>query len=162
MYLPGEEMLKIDMLEFFRSGEFAGVRRGLSRAQIVAMFGPADASFKSAGAEILRYGAFEFHFFRDEIFMIFSYHFRSGPLDLGGTRERQIEIEPWILSGCPAPIDLAAAKGALNREQIEYHERTRDEGLELSLNSGVTLAFESLSGLGEPRGYEFAAFWIKF
>nr|WP_314868376.1 hypothetical protein [uncultured Campylobacter sp.] len=53
-------------------------------------------------------------------------------------------------------------KGALNRERIEYRERATDEGLELSLSSGVTLAFESLSGLGEPRGYELAAFWIKF
>jgi len=155
-------MLKIDMLEFFRSGEFAGVERGLSRAQIAAMFGPAGASFKSAGAEILRYGAFEFHFFRDEIFMIFSDHFRSEPLDFGGRRARQIEIEPWILSGCPAPIDLAAVKGALNRERIEYCERATDEGLELNLNSGVTLAFESLSRLGEPRGYELAVFWMKF
>ena len=155
-------MLKIDMLKFFRSGEFAGVRSGLSCAQIVAMFGPADASFKSAGVEILRYGAFEFHFFRDEIFMIFSDHFRSEPLDFGGARAQQIEIEPWILSGCPVPIDLTAVKVALNRERIEYRERARDEGLELSLNSGVTLAFESLSGLGEPHNFEFAAFWIKF
>ena len=158
----GEEMLKIDMLKFFRSGEFAGVRSGLSCAQIASMFGPADASFKSAGAEILRYGAFEFHFFRDEIFMIFSDHFRSEPLNFGGARARQIEIEPWILSGCPAPMGLAAVKGALNRERIEYRERATDEGLELNLNSGVTLAFESLSGLGEPRGYELTAFWIKF
>lgn len=158
----GEEMLKIDMLKFFRSGEFAGVESGLSCAQIAAMFGPADASFKSAGAEILRYGAFEFHFFRDEIFMIFSDHFRSGPLNFGGGRAGQIEIEPWILSGCPAPIDLAAVKSALNRERIEYRERATDEGLKLDLSSSVTLAFESLSGLGEPRGYELAAFWIKF
>jgi len=158
----GEEMVKIDMLKFFRSGEFADVRRGLSCAQIVVMFDPAGASFKSAGAEILRYGAFEFHFFRDEIFMIFSDHFRSEPLDFGSARARQIEIEPWILSGCPAPIDLAAVKGALNRERIEYRERATDEGLELNLNSGVTLAFESLSGLNEPRSYELAAFWIKF
>ena len=155
-------MLKIDMLEFFRSGEFADVKSGLSRAQIAAMFGPADASFKSAGAEILRYGAFEFHFFRGEIFMIFSDHFRSEPLDFGDGRAQQIEMEPWILSGCPAPIDLAAAKSSLDRERIEYRERATDEGLKLSLNSGVTLAFESLSGLGEPRGYELAAFWIKF
>lgn len=153
-------MLKIDMLKFFRSGEFADVKSGLSCAQIVAMFGPADASFKSAGAEILRYGAFEFHFFRSEIFMIFSDHFRSEPLDFGGGRAGQIEIEPWIFSR--APIDLVAVKSALNRERIEYRERATDEGLELSLNSGVTLAFESLSGLGEPRGYELAAFWIKF
>lgn len=153
-------MLKIDMLKFLRSGEFASVGSGLSCAQIVAMFGPADASFKSAGAEILRYGAFEFHFFRDEIFMIFSDHFRSEPLNFGGDRAQQIEIEPWIFSG--APIDLAAVKSALNRERIEYRECTRDDGLELDLNSGVTLAFESLSGLGEPRGYELAAFWIKF
>ena len=155
-------MLKIYMLKFFRSGEFADVKSGLSFAQIVAMFGPADASFKSAGAEILRYGAFEFHFFRSEIFMIFSDHFRSEPLDFGGARAGQIEIEPWILSGCPAPIDLVAAKDALNREHIEYCERARDEGLELNLNSGVTLAFESMSGLGEPHGYELAAFWMKF
>ncbi|WP_297895682.1 hypothetical protein [uncultured Campylobacter sp.] len=155
-------MLKIDMLKFFRSGEFADVKSGLSCAQIVVMFGPADASFKSAGAEILRYGAFEFHFFRDEIFMIFSDHFRSEPLDFGGARARQIEIEPWILSGCPAPIDLAAVKSALNRERIEYRERATDEGLKLDLSSGVTLAFESLIGLGEPHGYELAAFWMKF
>lgn len=158
----GEEMLKIDMLKFLRSGEFAGVGSGLSCAQIASMFGPADASFKSAGAEILRYGAFEFHFFRGKIFMIFSDHFRSEPLDFGGGRAGQIEIEPWILSGCPAPIDLAAAKDALDRERIEYCERARDDGFELDLNSGVTLAFESLSGLGEPHGYELAVFWIKF
>ena len=155
-------MLKIDMLKFFRSGEFFDVKSGLSCAQIVAMFGPADASFKSAGAEILRYGAFEFHFFRDEIFMIFSDHFRSEPLDFGSVRARQIEIEPWILSGCPAPIDLAAAKDALDCERIEYRELATDEGLKLDLSSGVTLAFESLSGLGGPRGYELAAFWMKF
>ena len=155
-------MLKIDMLEFFRWGEFTDVRRGLSCAQIASMFDPADASFKSAGAEILRYGAFEFHFFRDEIFMIFSDHFRSEPLNFGGARAQQIEIEPWILSGCPVPIDLAAAKDALDRERIEYRERATDEGLELSLSSGVMLAFESFSGLGEPRSYELAAFWIKF
>lgn len=155
-------MLKIDMLEFFHSGEFADVKSGLIRAQIVAMFGLADANFKSAGAEILRYGAFEFHFFRGKIFMIFSDHFRSEPLNFGGGRAQQIEIEPWILSGCPAPIDLAAVKGALNRERIEYRERARDEGLELDLNSGVTLAFESLGEPNEPRGYELAAFWIKF
>ena len=155
-------MLKIDMLKFFHSGEFAGVGSGLSCAQIASMFGPADASFKSAGAEILRYGAFEFHFFQDEIFMIFSDHFRSEPLNFGGGRAQQIQIEPWILSGCPAPMGLAAVKGALNRERIEYRERARDEGLELSLSSGVTLAFESFSGLGEPRGYELAAFWMKF
>ena len=158
----GEEMLKIDMLNFLRSGEFAGVGSGLSCAQLALMFDPAGASFKSAGAEILRYGVFEFHFFRDEIFMIFSDHFRSEPLNFGGGRARQIEIEPWILSGCPAPIDLAAVKSALNRERIEYRECATDEGLELNLNSGVTLAFESMSGLGEPRGYELAAFWIKF
>ena len=158
----GEEMLKIDMLKFFRSGEFVGVGSGLSCAQIASMFGPADASFKSAGAEILRYGAFEFHFFRDEIFMIFSDHFRSRPLNFGGARAGQIEIEPWILSGCPAPIDLAAVKSALNREQIEYREHATDEGLKLDLNSGVTLAFESFSGLGESRGYELVALWIKF
>ena len=152
-------MLKIDMLKFLRSGEFTDVKSGLSRAQIVAMFGPADASFKGAGAEILRYGAFEFHFFRDEIFMIFSDHFRSEPLGFGGGRARQIEIEPWILSGCPAPIGLAAVKSALNRERIEYRERATDEGFELGLSSGVTLAFESLS---ESHDYELAAFWIKF
>ena len=150
-------MLKIDMLKFFRSGELAGVESGLSCAQIASMFGPADASFKSAGAEILRYGAFEFHFFRDEIFMIFSDHFRSEPLNFGGSRAQQIEIEPWIFSG--APIDLAAVKGALNHERIDYRERPTDEGLELNLSGGVTLAFESLS---EPHGYELAAFWIKF
>lgn len=155
-------MLKIDMLKFFRSGEFAGVRRGLSCAQIVAMFGSADASFKSAGAEILRYGAFEFHFFWGEIFMIFSDHFRSEPLNFGGTRAQQIVIEPWILSGCPVPIDLAVVKSALNREHIEYRELATNEGLELNLSSGVTLAFESFSGLGESRGYKLAAFWIKF
>ena len=155
-------MLKIDMLEFFRSGEFAGVRSGLSCAQIAAIFGSADASFKSAGAEILRYGAFEFHFFRDEIFMIFSDHFRNEPLGFGGGRAGQIEIEPWILSGCPAPIDLATVKSALNRERIEYRERATDEGLKLDLSSSVTLAFESLSGLGESCCYELAAFWIKF
>ena len=154
-------MLKIDMLKFFRSGEFAGVGSGLSCAQIASMFGPADASFKSAGVEILKYDAFEFHFFRDEIFMIFSDHFRSGPLNFGG-RAGQIEIEPWILSGCSAPIDLAAVKSALNRERIEYREHPTDEGLKLDLSSSVTLAFESLSGLSEPRGYELAAFWIKF
>lgn len=158
----GEEMLKIDMLKFFRSGEFAGVGSGLSCEQIASMFGPADASFKSAGAEILKYGAFEFHFFQDEIFMIFSDHFRNEPLDFGGDRAGQIEIEPWILSGCPAPIDLAAVKGALDRERIEYRERATDDGLKLDLSSSITLAFESLSGLGEPRGYELAAFWIKF
>lgn len=125
-------------------------------------FGVADASFKSAGAEILRYGAFEFHFFRDEIFIIFSDYFRSEPLNFGGARARQIEIEPWILSGCPVPVDLAAAKDALDREQIEYCERATDEDLKLHLSSGVTLAFESLSGLGEPRSYELAAFWMKF
>ena len=152
-------MLKIDMLKFLRSGEFAGVERGVSCAQIASMFGPADASFKSAGAEILRYGAFEFHFFRDKIFMIFSDHFRSESLNFGGARAQQIEIEPWILSGCPAPIDLTAVKGALNRERIEYRERATDEGLELNLNSGVTLAFESLN---EPHSYKLAAFWIKF
>ena len=150
------------MLKFLRSGEFADVKSGLSCAQIASMFSPADASFKSAGAEILRYGAFEFHFFRDEIFMIFSDHFRNGPLNFGDGRAGQIEIEPWILSGCPAPIDLAAVKSALNRERIEYRERATDEGLKLDLSSSVTLAFESLSGLGEPRGYELAAFWIKF
>lgn len=155
-------MVKIDMLKFFRSGEFAGVGSGLSCAQIAAMFGPADASFKSAGAEILRYGAFEFHFFRDEIFMIFSDHFRSEPLGFGGGRAQQIEIEPWILSGCPVPIDLAAVKVALNREWIEYRECATDDGLELNLSSSVTLAFESLSGLNEPRSYELAAFWMKF
>ena len=153
----GEEMLKIDMLEYFRSGECAGVGSGLSCAQIASMFGPADASFKSAGAEILRYGAFEFHFFRGEIFMIFSDHFRSEPLNFGGSRAQQIEIEPWIFSG--TSIGLAAVKSALNRERIEYRERATDEGFELGLSSGVTLAFESLS---EPRGYELAAFWIKF
>mgnify|MGYP000945383849 CR=1 FL=1 len=158
----GKEMLKIDMLKFFRSGEFDNVKSGLSCAQIASMFGSADASFKSAGAEILKYGAFEFHFFRGEIFMIFSDHFRSEPLDFGGARARQIEIKPWILSGCPAPIDLATVKSALNRERIEYRERATDEGLKLDLSSSVTLAFESLSGLGEPRGYELAAFWIKF
>ena len=148
------------MLKFLRSGEFAGVKSGLSCAQIAAMFGPADASFKSARAEILRYGAFEFHFFRDEIFMIFSDHFRSEPLNFGASRAQQIEIEPWIFSG--VPIDLVVVKSALNRERIEYRERATDEGLELSLNSGITLAFESLSGLGEPSDYELAAFWIKF
>ena len=90
--------------------------------------------------------------------MIFSDHFRSEPLDFGSVRARQIEIEPWILSGCPAPIDLAAVKVALDREQIEYRELATDEGLKLDLSSGVTLAFESLSGLGEPHGYELAAF----
>ena len=155
-------MLKIDMLKFLRSGEFAGVGSGLSCAQIAAMFGPADASFKSAGAEILKYGAFEFHFFQDEIFMIFSDHFRSEPLNFGGSRAQQIEIEPWILSGCPVPIDLAAVKGALNRERIEYRERETNDGLEIGLNNGVTLAFESLGELNEPRGYELAAFWMKF
>lgn len=156
----GEEMLKIDMLKFFRLGEFAGVRSGLSCAQIASMFGPADTSFKSAGAEILRYGAFEFHFFQGEIFMIFSDHFRSEPLNFGDGRAGQIEIEPWIFSG--ASIGLAAVKSALNRERIEYRERATDDGLKLSLSSGVMLAFESLSGLGEPLGYELAAFWIKF
>ena len=150
------------MLKFLRSGEFADVKSGLSCAQIASMFSPADASFKSAGAEILRYGAFEFHFFRGEIFMIFSDHFRSEPLDFSGGSARQIEIELWILSGCPAPIDLVAAKGALNRERIEYRERSSDEGLKLDLNSGVTLAFESLGRSDEPRGYELAAFWMKF
>lgn len=153
-------MLKIDMLKFLRSGEFAGVGSGLSCAQIAAMFGPADASFKSAGAEILKYGAFEFHFFQDEIFMIFSDHFRSEPLNFGSGRAQQIEIEPWIFSG--APIGLAAVKGALNRERIDYRERPTDDGLELSLSSGVTLAFESLGEPNEPRGYELAAFWMKF
>ncbi|WP_297962821.1 hypothetical protein, partial [uncultured Campylobacter sp.] len=81
-------------------------------------------------------------------------------LDFGDGRAQQIEIEPWIFSG--APIDLAAVKSALNHERIECRERATDEGLELNLNSGVTLAFESLSGLGEPRGYELTAFWIKF
>lgn len=53
-------------------------------------------------------------------------------------------------------------KDALSRERIEYCEHATDEDLKLSLNSGITLAFESLSGLGESRSYELTAFWIKF
>ena len=53
-------------------------------------------------------------------------------------------------------------KGALNRERIEYRERARDEGLEIGLSSGVTLAFERSGEPNEPHDYELAAFWMKF
>lgn len=121
----------LDLREVLLHGRTAGLRRGMTAAEVREMLGPPDAeggaTRKRRRPRVLKYGDLELHLDdRDGLHLLFADSFE---VPRGGGA---LEVRPWILSG------------RLTMEQAEEQlpGATRGNDLLLRTALGATLHFE--------------------
>lgn len=153
-------MIKINILDFFKTGNFDCVRLGQTKDQILAHFASPDEVWNNNnGGEIWSYGIIEFHFFEDELYTIFSDDFQWEKLNGG----KSIELDRWIFER-PRRLSLKNVLSELNLQHIDYQKKQNQLGaILLVLPSGVTLHFENHKDLPDldPNKFRLEAFYIS-
>lgn len=154
-------MLKINILDFFRTGNFGNARFRQTKQEILAHFAPPDDVWNNNnGSEIWRYGIIEFHFFEDELCTIFSDNFQWEKLNAGSL----IELDTWIFER-PRRLSLKNILMELNLQRFDYQKKQNELGaILLELPSGVTLHFENHKDIPnlDPNKFRLEAFYIKW
>jgi hypothetical protein len=140
MQLP--HRITIDLLEFIKTGQFDHIRIGQTRQWILNNFADPDDFQDSPdiyNSPIWRFGNIEFHFNKDELFLIHSDYIDT--LDGG----ESLELKKWIFSE-PQKLVLIYVLEQLNQERINFKVEHQASG-ELSvvnvtiIRSGVVLSF---------------------
>ncbi|MCA9705594.1 MAG: hypothetical protein KDK70_07095 [Myxococcales bacterium] len=164
MKLPTK--VRIDLLEFLRTGHFDCLRLGQTQEYILHNFPDPDdfdASWltdpRSSRLSIWRYGNVELHFEGPRLFLVFSDYLDSltgGP---------SLDIDPWILAR-PEPVGLLDVIRELNRERIDFCKERGSVGIVVvRLSSGVTLHFDPGDppdvGVADPNEYRLSAFALQ-
>ena len=143
-------MTPISLLEFARTGAFAGIMIGHSRQLIESILGLPETwgmpPTRIETAEIWKYGDIEFYFHDDELWMIFSDTFE---IPVGGA---SINLDPWIIRYGMRQHDFEAG---LRQEHITFtcaENRYNDGEIDLTTDAKVCFTFrESASEYG-PAG----------
>lgn len=134
--------IKIDLLEFFKTGKFDYLKLGQSKEWIVNNFAdPDNSDHNNYGDPIWRYGNIELHFRDDEmLFLIYSDYIdtlEGGP---------SLILDKWILNE-PENLTLEFVIRHLNKERISFklEHKTFSQGFVVAsielLESKVLLGF---------------------
>lgn len=133
--------INIDILEFLKFGKFDYIELGQTKSWILKNFPDPDdfnhSHLFSNNCSIWRYGNIEFHFDNDKLYLIYSDYLN----DLDGGR--YIQLNKWILEDS-AKLTLLEVLRKLNEANIDYHKYQESNLINLKLDSGVILSFESL------------------
>ena len=114
-----DKKIDIDFYGFFKTGEFAGLKFGLTKAQVLENF-PVPDGYTSLDyvdneiSDIWNYGNIELHFYRNELSLIFSDYIQNF-LD-GGT---SLTLNKWILEN-PENLSLIQVISELNQNLIDF------------------------------------------
>ncbi|WP_337085170.1 hypothetical protein [Elizabethkingia anophelis] len=135
--------ITIDFLDFFKTGKFDYIKLGQTKEWILNNFPDPNDRYledwvKRNDIDIWLYGNIEFHFFKEELMMIFSDHFNHAKLSGG----KNIKIKPWIFKNTEK-LTLAFVFSELNTNKIDFKKKTDEFGVRLRLQSGVELTFEN-------------------
>jgi hypothetical protein len=134
--------IKIDLLEFFKTGKFDYLKLGQTKEWILNNFADPDEVYQNNyDAPIWRYGNIELHFRNDEtLFLIYSDYIdtlEGGP---------SLHLDKWILNE-PEKLTLEYVIRHLNKERVSFklEHKTDSQGfvgtnIEL-LESKVLLGF---------------------
>src|SRR5688572_27353657 len=117
--------IKIDLLDFFKTGKFDYLKIGKSKEWILNNFpnpdGFEDYREQLLNGDIWHYGNVELHFDKDILFLIFSDYLH----DLSGGDS--IEISKWILNE-PDRMNLDYVMSQLNAERIDFEKKSETYG----------------------------------
>lgn len=150
-----KQKITIDFLEFFKKGKFDYIKLGQARDWILNNFPDPDTRYasermKKGDIDIWTYGNIEFHFFNNELIMIFSDHFNNAKLSGG----KHIKIKPWIFKD-PSKLTLQFVLAELNNQNIDFKKKTDNLGILLRLQSGIELTFENWEDIDGCNSNDF-------
>ncbi|UIR56792.1 hypothetical protein LZQ00_03000 [Sphingobacterium sp. SRCM116780] len=151
--------IPIDFLEFFKTGKFDCIKLGQTKEWILNNFSNPDSRFderiKKDGFDIWTYGNIEFHFFGEELFLIFSDHFLRTKLRSG----KKLKLNRWIFKDT-SRLQLSYVLLELNKNNIDFKKKTDNLGIKLRLTSGLELTFENREDIEnlDPNDFELSSF----
>jgi hypothetical protein len=111
-----QHRITIDLLEFIKTGKFDYVKLGQTKQWILTNFPDPDDYQDSSGVydnPIWWYGNIEFHFDKEELFLIHSDYIET--LDGGDS----LELKKWIFSD-PQKLNLCYVLEQLNQQRIDF------------------------------------------
>lgn len=153
-------LIHIDFLEFIKTGKFDCIKIGQTKEYILENFPKPDSIWDDyhTSSNIWTYGNIEFHFSKNELYMIFSDHFNYQKLNAG----KHISIDRWIFER-PRRLTLKNVIQELNTHHIDFQKTTTKLNIELKLNSGVILYFENHKDITDldPNKFHLVAFAFK-
>lgn len=135
-----KEKIVIDFEEFFTSGKFDFIQLGKTKEWITHNFPDPDGFDEHPeifNEDIWTFGNIEFHFNKDELFLIYSDCINE--LDGGDS----LELKKWFLEETEK-LKLSEVLSQLNAKHIDFCKKTNSTlptTVHLELQSGVDLAF---------------------
>ncbi|MFL5740223.1 MAG: hypothetical protein ACJ75B_08395 [Flavisolibacter sp.] len=156
--------IKIDLLDFFKTGRFDCLKLGQTKEWILSNF-PFPDGAESHIDEVLKndiwhYGNIELHFNKGTLFLVFSDYIHE--LDGGDS----IQLSKWLIND-PDQLNLNSVMTQLNAERIDFEKKTEKYGDQYYVRlklipSGIQLSFisEDLEGnsIENPGDYCFGSF----
>ncbi len=135
-----KEKIEIDFIAFLKEGKFDFIKFGKTKEWIYHNFPNAD-DIKSINDVVYKnniwlFGNIEFHFNKDQLFLIYSDNFHQFN---GG---HSLILKNWILH--KPKLNLEDIIHFLNKNHIDFYKKTRDYGnhdIEIRLNSGIEFLF---------------------
>ncbi len=152
--------IKISIKDFFLKGDFKGIEIGKNKKWILKHFDKPDVKYDAGNnLSIWSYGNIEFHFNKDELYLIFCDH-----LDML-KNTKTIKLRKWILKDV-SKLTLSYVLTILNKKRVNYQIKF-DEKLENAVlcikKSKVELWFEDLADKAKtPNEYKMVAFGRSF
>ncbi len=160
-----EVNVEIDFFEFFKNGIFDYIKIGKTKEWILNNFPNPDNFYNYGGTNLLSdkctiwtYGAIEFHFDRNELYLIWC----DNLPDLKDTSN--IRLKKWVLDDL-SKLTLSFVLNILNTEQMNYKIKFNDNLKNAVIyieKSNVELWFQSLEEIIEtPNNYKMIGFGLK-
>lgn len=145
-----QHRITIDLLEFIKTGKFDHIKIGQTKQWILDNFPDPDNFQDSSDMRnnsIRRFGNIEFHFSKEELFLIHSDYIDT--MDGG----ESLELKKWIFSE-PKKLFLSYVLEQLNQQRINFRVEHQTFGILSVVNvtiiqSGVTLGFSPREGNDE-------------
>lgn len=132
------------MFEFLKFGKFDFIELGQSKEWILRNFTDPDDfnidTFLKPTISIWQYGKFEFHFSKNQLYMIFSDHFQSNYKGEQFNAGESIAVQPWIFEN-PAQLTLNFVMQIFVTENIDFEKITTPHNIMIKTQGGVRLYF---------------------
>ncbi|CAM1357600.1 hypothetical protein [Tenacibaculum halocynthiae] len=135
--------IKVDLLEFFKTGKFDYLKLGQTQEWILNNFPDPDSGYDPDTNEsfnIWTYGGIELHFEEGMLFLIYSDYWYEGKL----SDTKELTLNKWIFEDIDK-LNLLYVLTKLNEENIDYKKKTDNLGVLLRLKSGVELTFGNIN-----------------
>lgn len=135
--------IEIDLLEFFKTGKFDGLKLEQTKEWISSNFPKPDhfdSDFLTEEVNIWTYGGIELHFENELLYLIFSDNWFEGKLKSTNT----LTLNTWIFDDF-SKLDFLYVLTQLNEHNIDYKKKTDNLGVLLRLSSGIELTFENIN-----------------